>query len=271
MAILGKSTIVKGKFEEDRSAKIAILVPIEEKSWNIPIVTHRAEAIFGTSYIFFNPNEKYVISLLKNSIEEINESKCKVECEGKDNEITILSSRKFAEDRKLKIIEEVLSESLVGVKCTLPITSRKVPIIKPPVNQIETVTGFAFSIPAHLPFDYICYNMLKKEKDKKEIPEYLTKLQVYAIIYRENTLPWQAQNITHFPDPELPAMMIVNALKIKTTNSRRIKEATEMMEKDEYYEGVLNDHCGEFSGQRVAIARPALRKKLLESGYAFIP
>ncbi|MEM2900073.1 MAG: hypothetical protein QXT63_04725 [Thermoplasmata archaeon] len=258
MAVSGKSTIVKGKFEEDRNSQIAILVTLEDKAWRIPIVTHRAESIFGASYIFYNPTEKYVVSLVDS----------KGEKSVKDGDIFILSSRNFAENRKLKIIDEVSIEKLVGVKCALPITSRRIPILKPPVDKIESVTGFMFSMPAHVPFDYICHNILKKEK---EVNDFVKKLQVHAIIYRENTLPWQAQNITHFPDPELPAMMIVNALKIKTPNSRRIKEATDMMEKDEYYEGVLNDHCGEFSGQRVAIARPALRKKLLENGDAFIP
>ncbi len=266
MAIAGKPTISKNKFEDDRASKIAILASIDGgigrwKNVKIAAVTHRPEVVFGATYVWLDAHARFVVAMPKICAKYAKNEGKKGAAENAESRELIVVSFEFANHEKMEVVCELSTNELAGRKCIMPITSKRVPIVIPSSNSLGSMTGISFAMPAHVPFDYVCHKMLNSAE--RALP--------HAVITRENTLPWQSQNVSHFPDPEIPAMMIVNALKITSPDSPRIGEATEMMERDEYYEGVLNDLCGEFSGHRISLARPALRKMLVEEGTAFVP
>ncbi|MBM3309295.1 MAG: leucine--tRNA ligase [Candidatus Altiarchaeales archaeon] len=199
--------------------------------------TLRPETVFGIVNTWINPNENYV----KASV---------------DNEIWYVAE-KFVEkysnqQHEVRILEKFRGSSLAGSaggtgkKLTVPIVNREVPLLEAEFVDVDIATGVVNSVPAHAPYDYIAGEevMAKQKIDIKPIS--LIKIDGYS---------------------EIPAKDLVEREGIKSqTEHEKLEKVTQELYKDEYYRGITNENCGEFSGLRVMAAKERVIEKLKELG-----
>ncbi len=207
--------------------------------------TLRPETIFGITNLWINPNEKY----------------CKVLAGKEKYVMSIEAFEKFSHQFDgAKKIEEFSPKLLIGKKAKTPI-GIEVPILPADFVDIDTATGVVYSVPAHAPFDYMALTAL--QSDEKKMKEFnldiseIKKIKTIKII-----------DIKGYSNE--PAMEALKKLNVKSINQKDlIEEATKIVYKDEFYSGILNDKCGEFSGKKINEIKDSVYKYLESKKMAF--
>ncbi|MCD6403292.1 MAG: leucine--tRNA ligase [Candidatus Aenigmarchaeota archaeon] len=221
---------------------VLIKFKLEDSNVYLPCGTLRPETVYGVTNVWVNPDVTYV--------------KAKVDGEtwiiSKDAVIKLNDQLK-----KVKIIEEVEGKDLLGKRVVEPISNRKVPILPAKFVDPANATGIVMSVPSHAPYDWIA---IKELLDKPE------ELERYGVTKDE------LEPISIIKAPGLgehPAIEIVERMGIKSSEEKeKLDEATKIVYKKEFHQGVLKDNCGQFSGMKVSEVKDALTEEFKKTGIA---
>jgi leucyl-tRNA synthetase len=195
--------------------------------------TLRPETIFGITNLWINPTARYV--------------KVKV---GK--EIWIVSSEAAEkmgyqrEREEVEVLDEIESGYFTGKKVKELVEGREIPVFPASFVDADVGTGVVYSVPAHAPYDYIALEDLKRE-DKLEIePIKIIDIEGY----------------------DLPAKEICERMGIESQEDDRLEEATQIIYKDEFYRGILNEKCGDFADVKIDKIKDKVKDWLKEKNIA---
>ena len=188
--------------------------------------TLRPETIFGVTNLWINPNGDY----------------CRVRV---GDEIWIISEKAYEklkyQKKNTEKIESFKSCSLIGKYVEEPVNGRRIPILPAEFVDDDNATGVVYSVPAHAPYDYQALIDLKKSKEyekygiKKEEVEKIKPIKIIDI---------EGYNI--------PAEDICKRMKIREQNDDRLEEATQIIYREEFYNGIMNEKCGKFAGIKIS-------------------
>ncbi|MDP8002704.1 MAG: leucine--tRNA ligase, partial [Caldisphaera sp.] len=212
----------------------------------IPTLTYRPETIFGVTNVWINPNYTYNIADVDNETWIIN-----------DYIADELSDQKH----NVKIKGKVDSKELIGKKVLNPINNKHVIILPASFVIPDEGTGIVMSVPAHAPYDFIALEDLKKNSnilnkfgiDKEEI----LNLEPIVII-KTNEL-----------DKEIPAKIVIRKYKVKDQEDiEQLEKATKELYAKEYYNGIMINELGKFSGKKVAEVKDEIEDYLIKMNAA---
>jgi leucyl-tRNA synthetase len=217
---------------------------LEDEDLIFPCATLRPETIFGVTNIWVKP-AKYVVA-------EINGEKWFVSKEAYEK-LTYT-------EKSVKLVDEVDSSAYIGKLVVSPITGRKVPILPAEFVDLDNATGVVMSVPAHAPYDLVALKDLAKDDET---------LRKYGI--KKETVKSLSPIIligTEDADPSTPPTeKMVEELGIKSQKDIELLEkATKTLYKKEYHLGVMLENTGKYAGMRVAEAKDAIHRDLIESG-----
>ncbi|MEM4404751.1 MAG: leucine--tRNA ligase [Nitrososphaerota archaeon] len=203
--------------------------------------TLRPETIYGATNVWVRPDASYV----------------EIELDG----VRIIVSReaftKLREQHKNLVDtgKTVDGGSLIGRYCTTPITGRRLIILPAEFVDPNLGTGVVYSVPSHAPYDYAGLKELKLR------PEVLKQYNIDQAVL-EMLAP---VNIISTPGmPPHPAIEVVERAGITVSTDPRLEDLTQEIYSREFYEGVLNELCGEYSGKTVKEARDLVKARLLK-------
>ena len=177
--------------------------------------TLRPETIFGVTNLWINPAARYV----------------KVKVGGEFWIVSREAAEKLGYQREeIAAFDELAGEYFLGKHVKTPIGDREVPILPASFVDADVGTGVVYSVPAHAPYDYIALEDLRRAEGVEIAPIRIIDIEGY----------------------ELPAKEICERMEIENQEDERLEEATQIIYKDEFYRGVLNEKCGEFAGVKIA-------------------
>jgi len=210
----------------------------------LPCATLRPETVFGVTNVWVNPNVEYV--------------KAKV-----GSEIWIVSEQCIEKLRdqlkKVEALGKVLGEELVGKYVENPKTKEKVVILPASFVDPDVGSGVVMSVPSHAPYDWIGLKDLKEDEEilrKYKIEEVVKEIKPKSIIVTPGF-------------GEHPAIEVCEKLGIKNQKEKeKLDEATNIVYKKEFHQGILKENCNEYSNFRVSECKEKLSKEFLEEGIA---
>lgn len=177
----------------------------------IPCATLRPETIYGVTNIWIKPDTSYL----------------KVKIGGETWILSKDSCVKLSDQlKKIEILGELNSNTLLGKLVTNPITGEAVPILPAKFVELRIGTGIVMSVPAHAPFDFIGLQDLKKVEDLK-MRELVEGIEIKKIIYTPGL-------------GEIPAKEVCEKFNISNQDEReKLELATEELYKKEFHKGVM--------------------------------
>ncbi len=195
--------------------------------------TLRPETIFGVTNLWIKPSARYV--------------KVKVKV-GK--EVWIVSeeaAEKLGYQReKVDVLEQIEGSYFVGKKVEEPVDGREIAVLPANFVDPDVGTGVVYSVPAHAPYDYIALEDLRRTEGLEIEPIKIIDIEGY----------------------ELPAKEICERMGIESQEDERLEEATQIIYKDEFYRGVLNEKCGIFAGVEIAAIKDEVKDWLKSENIA---
>ncbi|NAZ26359.1 MAG: leucine--tRNA ligase [Nanoarchaeota archaeon] len=218
-----------------------ILFRLKDEDITLPAFTLRPETLYGVTNIWINPNGKYSIYLDKES----------------NNKYilpdTIIVEEFNAQGYKLEKIKDIDVKELIGKECINPLTNEEVPILPAEFVDIKTGTGIVMSVPSHAPYDYIGLRDLLNTEYKEIAKKCLDSMKVLFKV--------QGYNI--------PAKEIVEKMKINNQKDiQKLEDATKEIYSLEYYNGILTDIFGKYSGMKIYEAKDNIAKDFIEKNIA---
>jgi len=192
----------------------------------LPAATLRPETIFGVTNIWLNPSQESVIVRV-------------------GSEKWIVSRDAYEKMRfQFEGVEEtgvVGNASLLGKRCTSPITGREIPILPASFVASSVGTGAVMSVPSHAPYDWVALDELKKASKRTSID--LSSVNPISIILTEG-----------FGDN--PSKDLVVEFKVTNQDeTEKLDKITEILYRREYHGGVMKGNCNEYSGLKVSEAK----------------
>lgn len=193
--------------------------------------TLRPETIYGVTNIFINPEKDYAL------------------CDSKQGKIIIgkeavekLNYRGF----EITVLKELKGSELVGMKAIPPVTKfyNEIEILAGDFVNTSNATGIVHSVPAHSPADFMALKRIGKE---------LKQIKVI------NSTTLNSEN---------PSQQICETVKATPEDKESINKAVKEIYKIEFYEGILNENCGQFSGKKVSEVKKELSEYFIEKGNA---
>lgn len=215
------------------------LVKFELDGFKIPTATLRPETIFGVSNLWINPDAEYV----------------KADVEGENWIISDTAVEKLGHlNRNVEVQGRLTGRELVGKEVKIPITNRNVIIFPATFVGPKNGTGIVMSVPAHAPYDYQALEDLKSNKESLTsfgiTDGKLDDVKPIVIIESEGY-------------DDIPALMIINELKIKNQDDPRLEDATTDLYSHEFYKGRMMSNTMQYAGMNVAKAREEVKKDML--------
>lgn len=199
--------------------------------------TLRPETLFGITNLWINPSSDY----LKVSIDDI---------------VYYISKEAFEkigyQIKNVRSIEQLKGTYFIDKAAKLDILQITVPILPAEFVDPDNATGIVYSVPAHAPYDFIALRDLKQNKKYEQLE--VTPIKIIV-----------QQNYKMFPAEE-----VCEKLNIKNQNDTKLEEATKIIYKDEFYNGILNDKCGQFEGLKISDIKDNVQKWLLNTGNAIL-
>ncbi|MFP3166959.1 MAG: leucine--tRNA ligase [Candidatus Nanopusillus sp.] len=220
-----------------------ILFRLKDEDIILPAFTLRPETLYGVTNIWINPNGKYSIYLDKES--------------GNKYILpdTIIVEEFNAQGYKLEKIKDIDVKELIGKECINPLTSEEVPILPAEFVDIKTGTGIVMSVPSHAPYDYIGLRDLLNTEYKEIAKKCLDSMKV----------------LFNVPGYNIPAKEIVEKMKINNQKDvKKLEDATKEIYSLEYYNGILTDIFGKYSGMKIYEAKDNIAKDFIEKNIAKI-
>jgi len=211
----------------------------------IVAATLRPETIFGQTNLWVNPEVTYVEAKINDETWIISEP---------------CASKLKDQSKEVKIINKLKGINLLGKYAMAPGINRRLIILPSSFCSEDKGTGIVTSVPSDSPDDYIALKDLLENKN--EVVKYglnydeISKIKIIPIINSKDL-------------GNKAAVKIVEDMKIKNQKERnKLEEAKKIVYKKSYYEGIMNNNCGKYSGLKVEIARDKIKKELLKNGYA---
>jgi len=198
--------------------------------------TFRPETIYGVTNMWLNPDVEYVEARV-------------------DGETWIISpqaAEKLADQgRSVQVLRSFRGSELMGKSCLSPIDGRELPILPGWFVDPDYATGVVYSVPAHAPYDYLALRDLKRQ------PERLAQFGIDPAVL-DKIEPISMIEVEGFGD--YPAIELVEQMGVKDQYDPKAEEATKIIYKKEFHEGILKPICGPYAGQVVR----AVKAKLIE-------
>ena len=196
----------------------------------LPAATLRPETIFGVTNMWVNDEIEYVIAKIGNEEWILSEKAAKKLSYQMDN---------------VEIIGKIHGKELIGKKCFVPFINREVPIFPAKFASPDIATGIVMSVPAHAPYDYIAL--------------------------RDIGMPVEPIVIINVAGWNMPAKEIVEKMEIKNQmEEEKLEEATQIVYKEEFHKGVMNENCSQYAGMSVNDAKEKIKEEMLEKDIAII-
>jgi leucyl-tRNA synthetase len=184
--------------------------------------TLRPETIFGVTNLWIKPAARYV----------------KVKVGGEFWIVSREAAEKLGYQREeIATMDEIAGEYFLGKHVKTPIGDREVPILPASFVDEDVGTGVVYSVPAHAPYDYIALEDLRRVEGVDIAPIRIIDIDGY----------------------EMPAKEICEQMGIENQEDVRLEEATQIIYKDEFYRGVLNEDCGDFAGVKIAAIKDEVK------------
>ena len=232
--------ILKG---EDATIMDFALIKFRMGDTVMPCATLRPETVFGVTNIWLNPSVTYVIARV-------------------NDESWIISPEAYEKltytDRSVAWGAEIAGKDLIGKRVTNPLTGAEVPILPAGFVDPDNGSGIVMSVPAHAPYDYLALKDLYDE----DLSQYGIKEDLRAIEF-----------ISLIESPgygEFPAVEAVRELGVVDQNDPRAEEATKMVYRREFHNGVLKTNTGRYAGVAVSKIKDLLLRDLIDQGIAEI-
>jgi len=210
----------------------------------IPCATLRPETVFGVTNLWVNPDYTYTIAEI-------------------DNERWIVSSFAYKKlsylDKNPLRVGTIKGSQLIGKFVKNPINDKDLIILPASFVNPDDGTGIVMSVPAHAPYDYLALRDLQEEiydfGINKEILDFVKEIKPIKLI-----------NVPGLNN--IPAMDIVKNLGVKNQKDKKAENATKILYKKEFHEGVLNEVTGSYAGLLCKKARDVITEDLIKKGYA---
>ncbi len=214
-----------GEGDTDKVAIIeqtAIKFKLSDDDAYLLAATLRPETIFGVTNMWIKPDATYV---------KVNVG----------NEVWIVSkdaAEKLSYQRDdVEVLEELSGAYFVGKTIQDPIEGREIPVLPASFVDEDVGTGVVYSVPAHAPYDYMGVEDLRREEGIEIEPIKIIEIEGY----------------------DLPAKEICEKMAIENQDDARLEEATQIIYKDEFYRGVLNERCKNFAGIKIAAIKDEVK------------
>lgn len=209
----------------------------------LPCATLRPETVFGVTNLWVNPDVVHVRIKVNGSTWIVSKES--------------FEKLKFT-DKKVELEGEVKGEELIGKNVKNPVTGSLVPVLPASFVSPENGSGIVMSVPGHAPYDYLALRDLKG-----------ADLSKYGITGDVSSIP--IISLIKVPEyGEYPAVDAVSELKVKDQNDPRAEEATKLVYRREFHNGVLTETTGKYAGMQVSKIKDVLTNDLIEQGVADI-
>ncbi len=199
--------------------------------------TLRPETVFGATNIWLNPDKYYVVVDVGKERWVVSENAVKkLKIQGK----------------KVKILKREKGKYFIGGSVKTP-TGKTVPILPADFVDPKNGTGVVYSVPAHAPYDYMALVDLKYHEKWGKVVDSIEPIVIIDI-----------------PGYGIPAKEICEQMGIRNQKDSQLEEATKEIYKAEYYSGVLNDKCEQFSGIAIHTIKNEVKNELIKKGKAVL-
>ncbi|HQI54927.1 MAG TPA: leucine--tRNA ligase, partial [Methanothrix soehngenii] len=209
----------------------------------MPCATLRPETVFGVTNLWLNPSVTYVMARI-------------------NDESWIVSKEAYEKltytDRAVAWGAEIPGIELIGKRVTNPLTGAEVLVLPAGFVDPDNGSGIVMSVPAHAPYDYLALKDLYEE----DLSQYGIKEDLRAIEF-----------ISLIESPgygEFPAVEAVKELGVRDQNDPKAEEATKMVYRREFHNGVLKPNTGRYAGVAVSKIKDLLLRDLIDRGIAEI-
>ncbi|MHC1631904.1 MAG: leucine--tRNA ligase [Methanotrichaceae archaeon] len=209
----------------------------------LPCATLRPETVFGVTNLWVNPEVVHTIA--------------------KVNDETWIVSREAYEklvhtDREVEQVGEIRGSDLIGQKVTNSLTGTEVLILPASFVDPDNGSGIVMSVPAHAPYDYLALkDLYDKDLGGYGITEDLRNIKFISLI-----------KVPEYG--EFPAIEAVEDLNVTDQNDPKAKEATKLVYRREFHNGVLKENTGKYAGTAVSKIKDILLADLIEENIAEI-
>lgn len=162
----------------------------------------------------------------------------------------IVVSKESAEKLKRQhvnfaVVGEVSRKDMLGSVFTVPVTGKQVSVYESTFVDPENGTGVVYSVPGHSIWDFVAL--------------------------RDAGINLKPVKIIRVADHNYDVERLAQTMGIKNISDvERLQEATRELYKYEFYQGIMDDNCGQVSGKTVQEARKMMMDHLVENGDAFV-
>jgi len=210
-----------------------------------PCMTYRPETVYGAVNIWINPKAEYYIA----------------EVDGEKWVIGNYGIEEFKDQgHKVKVLEKIKGEKLLGKYVENPVTGWKVPVLPALFVDPEIGTGVVMSVPAHAPYDYAALKDLKTGADI--VKDFKVDREIV-----ENVKPVSLIKLEGYG--EFPAIEEVEKLRVSNQLDReKLDKATREIYSKEFYKGILKEMFGKWAGKTVEQVKEEIIRDLVSKGVA---
>ena len=232
--------ILKG---EDATIMDFALIKFRMGDTVLPCATLRPETVFGVTNLWLNPDVTYVVARV-------------------NDESWIVSKEAYEKltytDRTVAWGAEIPGSELIGKRVTNPLTGTEVLVLPAGFVDPDNGSGIVMSVPAHAPYDYLALkDLYDKDLSQYGIKEDLRKIQFISLIESPGY-------------GEFPAVEAVKELGVRDQNDPKAEDATKMVYRREFHNGVLKPNTGRYAGVAVSKIKDLLLGDLIDRGIAEI-
>ena len=161
---------------------------------------------------------------------------------GMDIVMSSSGCKKFSKQHEgVQYVRDVPSDEIVASEFQVPFSSEKVGVLKAEFVDPDNGTGIVYSVPGHSIFDYIYYNKNGIKNNLKKVVKVDRNVSVESLVEKYDL----------------------------EKNSERLKDATQELYKEEFYNGTLIN-SGRYSGMSVEAGREAIKMEMQEKNLAYI-
>ncbi len=206
--------------------------------------TLRPETVFGQTNLWINPDIEYV--------------KVRV-----GNETWVMSREGYEklsyQKKNLKTLGYVSGRVFVGKYVKAPGLGRDIIILPSSFVDPNVGSGIVTSVPSDAPYDWMALRDL--QSDRKLCEEFglnfeeIRKIKPIPII---NIPGWG----------NLSAVKISEEMGLKDQKDPKLEEATQIVYREGFHKGVMNENCGKYEGMKVSEAKERVKEELIRKGEA---